>query len=63
MLIRITKDLIDIAENMRPFKGKVFEVVETITGKYRSTENYRHVIEVKGQQISIAPDEYKVVRM
>lgn len=63
MLIRITKDLTDIPENMRPYKGRVFEVIETIAGKYKPNENYRHMIVVKGQQISIAPDEYKVVRV
>nr|DAU24012.1 MAG TPA: hypothetical protein [Caudoviricetes sp.] len=63
MLIRITKDLNDIPESMRPIKGRVYEVVDTITGKYRPNDNYRHVIEIKRQQISIAPDEYKVVRV
>lgn len=63
MLIRITKDLTDIPESMRPYKDRVYEVVDTIAGKYRPNDNYRHVIEVKRQQISIAPDEYKVVRV
>lgn len=63
MLIRITNELTDISENLRPIKGRVYEVVETIAGKYRPNDNYRHVIEVKRQQISIAPDEYRVVRI
>ncbi len=63
MLIRITKDLIDIPENIRPFVGRVYEVVDTIAGKYKPTDNYRHIIEVKRKQISVAPDEYKVVRV
>ena len=50
MLIRITNELTDISENLRPIKGRVYEVVDTIAGKYRP-------------QISIAPDEYKVVRI
>lgn len=47
MLIRIAKNLTDISENLRPIKGRVYEVVETIAGKYRPNDNYRHVIEVK----------------
>lgn len=62
MLIRITRDLTDIPENMRPIKGGVYDVVDTIAGKYRSNDNYRHVIEVKRQQVAVASDEYKMVR-
>lgn len=61
MLIKITKNLNDIPENKRPYKGKVFKVIETIAGKYQPNKNYRHMIEVKGQQIYVAPDEYDVV--
>lgn len=63
MLIRIIRDLTDIPENMRPIKGRVYEVIDTITGKYRPNDNYRHMIEVKRQQIAVASDEYKVVRV
>ena len=62
-MIRITNELTDISENLRPIKGRVYEVVDTMVGKYRPNDKYRHVIEVKRQQISIAPDEYKVVRI
>lgn len=63
MLIRITKELSDVPEFKRPHKGKVFEVIDTIRGKYNPNENYRHIVEVKGKRVSIAPDEYTVVRV
>lgn len=63
MLIMITKNMEDVPEYKRPFKGKVFEVVDTRYGKYKPDENFRHFIEVKGQLVSVAPDEYKVVRV
>ena len=53
----------DVPEFKRPFKGKVFEVVDTKYGKYKPDENFRHFIEVKGQFVSVSPDEYKVVRV
>lgn len=63
MLIKITKELNDIPEWVRPYIGKVFEVVETIHGSYKPNENYRKIIEVNGQHIAVAPDEYRVVRV
>lgn len=62
MLIRIIKELKDIPEFKRPYKGKVFEVSDTRTGKYKPQENYHKIIIVRGQEVSVGPDEYEVVR-
>lgn len=62
MLIRIIQDLADIPEYKRPFVGRVFEVMDTIYGKYMPNENYRHIIEVKGNRVAVHSSEYEVVR-
>lgn len=62
MLIRIIKDLEDIPAFKRPRVGKVFEVKDTAFAKHKPNENFRKVIEVKGHDIYVAPNEYEVVK-
>lgn len=52
MLIRIIKELRDLPEDRRPVRGKVYDSVDMISGKYNAQENQRRIIMVNGHTVA-----------
>lgn len=62
MLIRIIKELRDLPEDRRPVRGKVYDSVDMISGKYNTQENRRRIIMVNGHTVSVHREEYEPVQ-
>ena len=62
MLIRVIKELCDLPEYKRPMRGKVYETLDQISGRYNAQENCRKIIIVNGHRVSVHREEYEPVR-
>lgn len=62
MLIRITKELLDIPKFKRPIKGRAFEVIEILEARHNPSVNNIKVIDIKGYRVPILRDEYELIQ-
>lgn len=59
MLIRIIKELRDLPEYKRPMRGKVYETLDQISGRYNAQANCRKIIIVNSHKVSVHREEYE----
>ena len=61
MKIKVTKSFPDLAIEKKPKKGKIYSVLYTKHGLFNPTVNKCYVIDVNGNEITVHPDECKIV--